>query len=456
MSVRDSASAPSERIDVAGECVHAWHGIRYATAPERFAPSLPATGRPVVSRQHEVPIFPQLSSRLWAAMGNGKSNPQTEDAFFLNIWAPAYAQGLPVLLFIHGGAWMTGGGAMEWYDGSRLASMGLVVVNVNYRIGPLGHMGRSNAHALPLPAADLLLALKWVIDNIRAYGGDADKITLMGQSSGGWYCHLLSVLPETRGMFEQVALLSMGTRSPWSAQYQMDVTATSALNVDGDLGTAPVNEVLKAGVSALQREPLRLGHAPSAFLPVASEDLPRDLLDPRWAANACHVNAVYIRNTADESAAFFFNVREQREATQHEVDDELSQWPVADLPPQLIISNSFAGAQSGMSPYRQLVAAASWRQFERFPSEYGHQLQQLGTSVRSVKFDLESSLVGFHSGHCLDLPFQFGNAAAWTDAPMLAGVSPDHFQATSEALIADIAAFALCRPRNVVYTDMYE
>lgn len=442
MGQNHNTGAPSQQVVADGVQVNGWYGLRYAFAKERFAPPLPASGRIAAGQQVEVPIFPQLPSRLSSFMGYGRANPQSEDAFFLNIWAPADAEGLPVILFIHGGAWTTGGGAMSWYNGARLAAQGLVVINVNYRLGALGHLGEPSAHALPIPAADLLQALHWVRTNVRDYGGDAEKVTLMGQSAGGWYAHLLSVLPEARGLIRRVALISMGTRTPWLPQWQIEVTRRASLNVGGDLQTAPVEDVLKAGISALDRESPRLGHAPSAFLPVASAGLPKRLLDPDWAAQACHVDAVYLRCTADESAAFLFNAPEQRNATQAQVDEALSQWPLADLPPALHCNSTFCGASSGLSPYRQLVAASSWRQFQRFPVEYGAKLQQLGKSALLGHFEVESMLEGLHSAHCFDLPFQFGNLSDWEDAPMLSGVSAEHFEAISRPLISEIVAFA--------------
>lgn len=449
MRQADAPGLPSEQVRVAGVRVHAWHGLRYALAEARFAPARPATGRISAARQHEVPVFSQLPSRLSAVMGVGHGNPQAEDAFYLNVWAPADAEGLPVILFLHGGAWMSGGGAMPWYDGSRLAAQGLVVVNVNYRLGPLGHLGAPDAHPLPIPAADLLLALQWIVDHASAFGGDAAEITVMGQSAGGWYAHLLSVLPQTRGVVRRVALLSMGTRAPWSAQQQVDVTLRARAGVGGDLQRAPVAEVLKAGMAALHREPAKLGHAPSAFLPVSSPGLPPDLLNPGWAAQACHADSVYVRFTAQESAAFFFNVMEQRKASQEQVDEVLSTWPQADLPAQLQRDGAFEGASSGLSPYQQLVAASSWRQFQRFPTEYVGELRRRGKSVRMVCFETESALDGLRSGHCFDLPFQFGNLDAWQDAPMLIGFDADRFETLSRLLIADIAAFASARDSSL-------
>ncbi len=442
MSVSDSIGVPSAQSWVDGVRVHAWHGLRFASVEARFAAPRPASGRLAASRLEEVPVFPQLPSKLAAAMGQGRPNPQSEDAFFLNVWAPSDAEGLPVLLFIHGGAWMTGGAAMAWYDGARLASQGLVVVNASYRLGALGHLGDPEADGLPLPAADLLLALRWVEAHAQAFGGSPQRITLMGQSAGGWYAHLLSVLPQTRGLIHRLALLSMGTRAPWSARQQIETTQRARQIVGASLQDAPVDALLKAAIAALDREPLRLGHAPSAFLPVASAQVPQRLFDPVWAAQACHAGSVYLRCTADETGAFLFNVPEQRHATQAQVDEALSLWALEDLPPALLGHGAFAGAASGLSPYRQLLAASSWRQFQRFPTEYADALRGAGRPVRLARFETESLQDGLHSGHCFDLPFQFGNRAAWEDAPMLAGFDADRFEAVSQPLRAEIASFA--------------
>ncbi len=434
---------PSSHRKSDGAGVHAWYGLRYALSHQRFAPAQPATGRLDATALPQVPVFPQMPSRLAAAMGHGCSPPQSEDAFYVNLWAPDNAEGLPVLVFIHGGAWMSGGGSLPWYDGTRLAAQGLVVVNVNYRIGPFGHLGQADAHPLPVPATDLLLALEWVGEHIHRFGGNAAKTTLMGQSAGGWYAHLLSVLPQTQGWFQRVALLSMGTRSPWTPVQQRETTDRALALVGGDWDKAATEAVLKAGMAALAKEPTALGHAPSAFLPVASAGLPPGLLDTQWAATQSHVDAVYLRTTQDESAAMLMNLPEQRNATQAQVDAALSAWPLADLPPALVQDGHFCGWDSRLSPYRQLVAASSWRQFQRFPTEYAAALAQRGRKVQQSHFTTESPLDGLYSGHCLDLPFQFGNRADWADAPMLSGLAADTFEAVSAALIAEIRDFVV-------------
>lgn len=437
-----------------GSGVSAWLGLRYAEVVERFGAAQPADGQLRVGQLAEVPVFPQKPSRLNSFMGVGRQNLQSEDAHFLNVWAPDNADGLPVLFFIHGGAWMTGGGSEEWYDGTQLAALGMVVVTVNYRLGPLGHLGDQSRNNLPLPLDDLLVALRWTYDKIGAYGGDPHRITVVGQSAGGWYGHVLSMLETTRGMIHQVAHLSMGTRTPWTQEHQSRIhqAATQSVAPD-DLKEVPLATLLTAGSQGLQTaqpvvDQAPLAHAGSGYLPVNTAGMPQDFLDPEQAARKTHATAVYLRWTQDETAAFFWNSPDHRNATQQQVDDELSRWPVADLPEVLVLNGSYAGAGSGLSPYQQVVAASSWRQFQRFPAEYAQQLDAHGIPTHVEQFSYQSPLPNLHSAHCFDLPFQFGNREAWYDAPMLDGISRHDFDQVSENMMHSLAVFIHQKPAS--------
>ncbi|MCA4132492.1 carboxylesterase family protein [Arthrobacter sp. M4] len=419
--------------------INAWYGVRFAelTAGRRFTPPRPAEGQLLASRLAEVPVFPQLPSRLASAMGHGVAlNDQSDEAFFLNVWAPTDGDALPVLFFIHGGAWMSGGGSMEWYDGAAMARQGIVVVTVNYRIGPVAHLADPSAAGLPLPAEDLICALHWVNEHISGLGGDPQKVTVVGQSAGAWYGHLLSTVEEGAGLFRTAAHLSMGTRTPWDQQRFTEVrNRVKALLGGRDLQDAPAAELLRAGSAGLGNETRPLGYAGSAFLPTMTARLPAGLMDPKWSARNCHVESVYLRNTADESATFLFNSPPEVNATWPQVDEILQSLDPDHIPPGF--------NTSALSPYRALVAISSWRQFQRFPAELLQTYEQAGIGVQYSDFSLESPLEGLHSGHCLDLPFQFGNRSAWADAPMLAGITDDEFATISQELIDDLTNFVM-------------
>ncbi|MCG2624809.1 carboxylesterase family protein [Arthrobacter sp. I2-34] len=413
-------------------------GIRYAKldAGVRFGAPVPAAGQLDAARPAEVPVFPQLPSRLAAAMGSGTPNPQDDDAFFLNVWAPEGADKLPVLFFIHGGAWTSGGGANEWYDGARLAAQGLVVVTVNYRLGPVGLLAPAGHGEPHLPLQDLLCALRWVNANVAALGGDPERVTVAGQSAGGWYGHLLTLLPETRGLLRRAAHLSMATRAPWDPARHRAVVSAAATRLDGaPLHTVPAQALLRAGAQALRATtgPRPLGHAASGYLPTASPDIPGRFLDPAWCAGSCHAEAVLFRYSAEETGTFFFNSGPELAATATQVDEWLAALPPADLPPGLAVRKA--------DPYETLVAVSSWVQFQRFPTELAAAYTHAGIPAELRVFTHRSALPGLLSGHCLDLPFQFGNRQAWADAPMLQDLDDDGFEAVVAQTVTELAGF---------------
>ncbi len=410
-------------------------GLRYAELPggERFAAPVRARGRAGarsgVRRLVDVPVFPQLPSRLSAAMGSEiDRNPQAEDAFYLNVWAPEGARDLPVLVFLHGGAWTTGGGSAAWYDGSVLAASGLVVVTVNYRVGPLAHLQPVDTEALHnRPLEDLLLALEWVQENVSSYGGDPGEVTVAGHSAGGWYAHALSVHPSARGLVTRVALLSMGTEPGRSPELAREITArVQASTGDESLLKVPIGTLLEAGRDALAT-PRALGDLPRSYLPAIGEFSSPDVWDPVAAAAACHVDAVYIRTTASETGIFSFADPGDRAVADEQVDRLVEAW---DAPPP-----------AGDTPYERLIAVTTWRHFSRFATELAIAHRAAGRAGQLERFDERSPLDGLGAAHCFDLPFQFGNRPLWGDAPMLAGVHPVRFAEVSARWVANLAGF---------------
>ena len=112
--------------------------------------------------------------------------PQSEDCLTLNIWTPAAdSKKRPVLVWIHGGAFASGAGSLPWYSGERFAANGDVVsVSINYRLGALGFLCLPGVSDGNLGLLDQVAALRFVRDNIAAFGGDPDNVTVVGQSAG--------------------------------------------------------------------------------------------------------------------------------------------------------------------------------------------------------------------------------------------------------------------------------
>lgn len=183
-----------------------WAGFRDATT---HGPSAP---------QPEVDYWGRPNDDPRAAWGNGGN--------WYALFAPTYRPGgefltanistpsvdsskLPVIVFIHGGAYNLGNNSMPVYDGARMASLGVVFVAINYRLGAEGfwHVegGQSN-----VGLRDQIHALKWVSRNIAAFGGDPENVTVMGQSAGAGSAGILSVSPQAHGLFRRSIALSSG------------------------------------------------------------------------------------------------------------------------------------------------------------------------------------------------------------------------------------------------------
>jgi para-nitrobenzyl esterase len=159
-----------------------FRGIRFATARRWEAPIDIETYDESVDASAFGAISPQVPGFLEQMLGDDASN-MSEDCLFLNVYVPKNAQpesNLPVLYWIHGGAYTNGAGSIAWYDGSKLASRGTIVVSINYRLGALGFAGDGNYGVL-----DMLSGLRWVQRNIAAFGGNPQNVTIFGESAGG-------------------------------------------------------------------------------------------------------------------------------------------------------------------------------------------------------------------------------------------------------------------------------
>ncbi|MFI5561645.1 carboxylesterase family protein [Amycolatopsis japonica] len=359
--------------------------IRYATAA-RFAPPVAVSGQAPSSGE----LSPQPPSRLDRVMGPPRDRlPQGEDCLNLTISTPGLDAGRrPVLVWLHGGGFSSGGGLLDWYDGGALAAEGdLVVVGVNYRLGALGYLYLDGVSPGNLGLADQLEALRWVKANIAAYGGDPDNVTVAGQSAGGISIRLLMDLPEARGLFRRAILqsapLGLATRSPGQADKLGQVFA-DALGTDPR--TAGITEILAAQKETALTN-LRLSGDPMApaFVPV---------------------------DTAGTS--FEDNVRDL---------DVLYGWNADDM-------TAFPGAAGTDEVYIGPLA------------DFGDRLRSAGAGAWSYRLDWRPEGSEFGATHCVELPLLLGTREAWRDSPMLGEVRWEEVDAFGTALRAVWATFA--------------
>ena len=145
----------------------------------------------------------------------------SEDCLFLNVWRPAgkAAAPLPVMVWIYGGGFTIGGTSPVAYDGSNFARDGLILVSLNYRLGRFGFFAHpaltAESPAGPLGNygyMDQIAALQWVQQNIAAFGGDPQRVTIFGESAGGGSVHMLMTSPKSKGLFAAAVVESGGGR----------------------------------------------------------------------------------------------------------------------------------------------------------------------------------------------------------------------------------------------------
>ena len=190
-------------------------GIPFAAPPigaQRWLPpGKPAAWSGIRDARSFGGVAPQNNMMLSALAAMVIDDPQSEDCLYLNVWTPAAdAKKRPVMVWIHGGAFEIGAGSQGIYDGSTLARRGdVVVVGINYRLGPLGFLRLADLSNGKIPATgnegilDQIAALQWVRDNIAEFGGDPANVTIFGESAGGMSVGTLLAAPPAKGLFHK-------------------------------------------------------------------------------------------------------------------------------------------------------------------------------------------------------------------------------------------------------------
>ncbi|WP_417626007.1 carboxylesterase/lipase family protein [Pararhodobacter aggregans] len=407
-----------------------WHGIRDATRPG--------------------PVPPQLPSRLDGVMGIYDC-AQDEDCLHLDIWQPeGLSAPAPVIAFIHGGAFMTGGGSMPCYDGAALArATGCVVVTISYRLGILGFLPVEEAGALNLGLHDQIAALRWIRQAIGAFGGDAGNVTAIGQSAGAFSIAAFMALPLGPSLFDKAVLMSaplgIRLRTPAEAAGIRHALLRELGGAPGDLEPlrrAPVGDLL-AALEALGRKappPAEPGTITPPFMPVLDPELiPRDPLDAlvEGAGAWC---PVVIGVTREEHASFHMAGSPLDTLTEAGLGALFTREYGAEGPQRL------AQARARRSPAtpRTLVidlrgeldfVAAAW-------TVAAAQVRHGQGASHAYRFDWQSPMPGLGAGHCLDLPFLFGTPALWEAMPMVRGAERAEVEGLSTLFQGAIAAFA--------------
>ena len=299
--------------------VASFKGLPYAAPPFgalRFkAPAPPKPWKAIRDATTFGPTVPKAPYRLPYAGLLDEPVIDGDDCLNLNVWTPqGGGEKLPVLVWIHGGAYRNGSGAVSTYDGSAFARDGAVCVTLNYRLGIDGFLMLDDAPN-NRGLLDVVAALAWVKENIAAFGGDPDRVTIFGQSAGAMAVTTLLAMPSAQGLFKRVITQSGVGDRVMSHEDAAKVTQDLAKRLGAPpnregFGAVPLDK-LYAGQFALTqdipRAPMRWGRIGITMMPFApvldEESLPLDPLDAARSGVGADVELLMGSNT-DEHRFF--------------------------------------------------------------------------------------------------------------------------------------------------------
>lgn len=292
-----------------GSDVLAFRGIRYGAAPVndlRFAAPQPAAGWNETKQLSE--DFGSSCPQTAGPFGEASTN---EDCLFLNVYRPTEPGDYPVMVWIHGGAFVTGSGGPS-YDPSRLVQEGVVVVTLNYRLGALGFLPHADLPTTNFGLQDQQLALKWVKDNIGAFDGDPANVTIFGESAGGHSVLSQVASPGAQGLFQKAIVQSgsyNGDQVPLTDTPLGPITIPGGQSLFGDptIDKTPCkDDVGTALVSCLRglEVPELLAAQPGNIIPVTGTSVLPKSINAALASGDFNQVPIMMGSNRDEGSLF--------------------------------------------------------------------------------------------------------------------------------------------------------
>lgn len=405
-------------------------GIPYAKANRFEAPVQADSWEGIRSCRQYGPVSPQGARSGWANdeiafAFNWNDGVQGEDCLRLNVWTPALdSRKRPVMVWLHGGGYSAGSGQeLPSYDGTSLAfAEDVVVVSINHRLNVLGFLdlsayGETYAKSANAGLLDIVASLKWVRDNIAAFGGDPSNVTIFGQSGGGGKVTTLLATPCAKGLFHKAIVQSGSMLRTMESKYSRKIGIATVRNLGLDassidkISEVPYGELLAAGEKAIAQvkaEADRDGVASFIFGWAPTVDgavLPSQPFDPQAPAISAEIPMI-IGTTRHEFSMTTY-VPALRNAGREEVIGILK-GRYGEGTERFL--EFFAKAYPGSKPADMLDADFVFR-----PGAIEQALRkslQGAAPVYMYMFNWESPVLDgiLRSTHCMEIPFVFNNA----------------------------------------------
>ncbi|MGA9676073.1 MAG: carboxylesterase/lipase family protein [Mycobacterium sp.] len=422
--------------------VKAWKGVRYAAAPVgdlRFrAPEPPERWTEVADATAFGPACPQPPiPNVPLDLGA----PQGEDCLSLNIWASSDTRPgdrKPVMVWLHGGAYVLGSASQPLYDGRGLAgggsSGGVIVVTVNYRIGTFGFLDLSSFNTSRqrfdsnIGLRDVLAALGWVRDNIAAFGGDPERVTLFGESAGAGIVTTLLAVPAAAGLFAGAIAQSSPATSVYDSgrARQLAVTVLEKLGIAasdvGRLREVSTAALVSATSEVFNEVPVR-NPGTLAFVPIVDGDVLSDYPVRAAQEGRSHPVPLIIGTNKHEAALFRLMRSPLMPITPSAITSMFTQIAAEQPDLQLPTEHQVVAAYPRMRRKSRGLSIATDVGF-RMPSVWLAEGHSRVAPVYLYRFDYSTPLLKLllvRAAHATELPYVWGNLGGPKDPTLKLG-----------------------------------
>jgi para-nitrobenzyl esterase len=402
-----------------------WKGIRYAAPPvgdlRWRAPQPPDPWTVVADATRFGPVCPQPTLPM-VPLDLGA--PQDEDCLSLNIWASTVpGDKKPVMVWVHGGAYVLGSAGQPLYDGTVLASSGdVVIVTINYRLNAFGFLDPSTYNTARrrydtnVGLRDVIHALQWVQDNIAAFGGDPDRVTLFGESAGGGIVTTLLTSPSAAGLFTGAIAESSPATSVYDAERAGRMAALLLDNLGLDrsdidrLSDVPAAALVAASQRIFDTVPAQNpGTLP--FVPIVDGDVVPDYPVKLAREGRSHPVPLIIGTNKNEAALFRWMKSPLMPITPPAIKAMFAE--IASEQPELVLptEEQIGSAYAGMRVKARGMGIARDIGF-RMPSVWLAEGHSAVAPVYLYRFDFATpmlKLMRIGATHAMELPYVWGN-----------------------------------------------